>query len=318
MIETPATGRKSRRTGHFAATKAGPQGKLVGMPLVGKPGERPDEQLLEKLQQQLGVRFRDPEVLVRAVTHASWANENPVRVDGAPTQNNERDEFLGDAVLDLATSHLIMERFPISNEGELSRLRAALVNERRLADVARRIGLGDFLLLGKGEEMSGGREKESLLADVLEAIVGAIYQEAGYPAALEFLAGHLVPDLEELGAPGFDRDFKTRLQELAQSRLKATPRYALVREVGPDHEKVFEVNLLIGGKVHGTGSGRSKKEAEQAAAKDALARLDGEAEAARGGNGADGNANGEGGGAEPAAGKDPPGGPAGKPAEDVR
>lgn len=299
-----------------------PRGRLGGMPLVGKPGERPDQKLLEKLQRQLGVRFRDPEVLVRAMTHASWANENPLRVDGAPTQNNERDEFLGDAVLDLATSHLIMERFPISNEGELSRLRAALVNERRLADVARRIGLGDFLLLGKGEEMSGGREKESLLADVLEAVVGVIYQEIGYSAALKFLADHLVPDLEELGVPGFDRDFKTRLQELAQSRLKATPRYALVREVGPDHEKIFEVNLLIGGKVHGTGSGRSKKEAEQAAAKDALARLELDAAVTRaedgnGGGAGDGSGNGNGSDAAGSAQeKSSPGG--NKPAEDPR
>ncbi len=244
------------------------------MPLIGKPGETPDPAIVDAVHARLGFRFEDTEVLVRALTHASFANENPVRVDGKPTANNERDEFLGDAVLDLATSHMIMERYPSAPEGELSRLRASLVNERRLADVARGIGIGDFLLLGRGEEMSGGRGKESLLADGLEAVVGAIYQVAGYGAALRFLSAHFAPFLLELGAPGFDHDYKTRLQEIAQSKLKATPRYALAREHGPDHDKTFEVNLLIAGQVRGVGTGKSKKEAEQAAAKDALVALE--------------------------------------------
>ena len=247
---------------------------MSGMQLVAKPGDTPDPKVVAHAQQLLGIRFQDPEVLVRAMTHASWANENPLRSDGAPTQNNVRDEFLGDAVLDLAASHLIMERFPRSPEGELSRLRASVVNERRLADVARRIGIGELLLLGKGEEMSGGRAKESLLADGFEAIVGAIYLERGYPAALDFLREQFQPFLEELSQPGFDRDYKTRLQELAHSRLKATARYVLVAESGPDHEKTFEVNLLLNGQVRGVGSGKSKKEAEQSAAKSAIAAIE--------------------------------------------
>src|SRR5579859_3812558 len=133
------------------------------MPLISKAGEKPGGEALEGVYSRLGVRFRDPEALVRALTHSSFANENPLRTDGAPTANNERDEFLGDAVLDLAASHLIMERFPSAAEGELSRLRASLVNERRLADISRRVGVGEWLLLGRGEELSGGREKESLL-----------------------------------------------------------------------------------------------------------------------------------------------------------
>lgn len=261
------------------------------MPLVTRPGDPPDAKVLAQASEMLGIQFRNPDALVRALTHTSWANENPVRTDGQPTQNNERDEFLGDAVLDLATSHLIMERFPRAPEGELSRLRASIVNERRLADVARRIGIGDLLLLGKGEEMSGGREKESLLADALEAIVGVLYQERGYAVALDFLRAQFADFLDELSRPGFDRDFKTRLQELAQSRLKSTPRYVLASEEGPDHDKTFEVNLLLSGQIRGMGKGKSKKEAEQEAAKNALEWLekrDAE-EGARAGDGANGD-----------------------------
>jgi dsRNA-specific ribonuclease len=134
--------------------------------------------------------------------------------------------------------------------------------------------MGEMLILGKGEESSGGRNKDSLLADAFEAIVGAVYQESGFGAALRFLRKQFKPFLEELSQPGFDRDFKTRLQELAQSRLKATPRYALVKELGPDHDKTFEVSLSIGGQVRGIGTGKSKKEAEQAAAKSALESLE--------------------------------------------
>ena len=246
------------------------------MPSALRPGETPDEKVLAAIYAQLGVTFRSPEVLVRALTHASWANENPTLPDGRPAGNNERDEFLGDAVLDLAASHLIMERFPRSNEGELSRLRASVVNERRLASLAKASGVGELLVLGKGEEMSGGRSKESLLADAFEAIVGAIYQERGYDAALEFLRRQFAGILEELGEPGFDRDYKTRLQELAQNVLKLTPRYQLVREQGPDHDKTFEVNLLLSGQVKGTGHGKSKKEAEQEAARSAILALEAE------------------------------------------
>lgn len=233
-----------------------------------------DPKALERAQKLLGLRFKDPQSLVRALTHSSFSNENPVQPDGTATLNNERDEFLGDAVLDLATSHLIMERFPKSAEGELSRLRASIVNERRLADAARTLGIGEFLSLGKGEESSGGRTKESLLADAFEAIVGAIYQERGYLAALRFLRTRFAPYLEELAQPGFDRDYKTRLQEIAQSKLKATVRYILAGEQGPDHDKTFEVNLLIAGQVRGVGQGKSKKEAEQAAARSALEALE--------------------------------------------
>ena len=234
------------------------------------PGETPDPKTLAAICEQLGVRFRSPAVLVRALTHSSWANENPILPDGTPSENNERDEFLGDAVLDLAASHLIMEKFPRATEGELSRLRASVVNERQLASLARGIGVGDLLVLGKGEESSGGRAKESLLADGFEAIVGALFQESGWDAALAFLRTQFASALDALGTPGSDRDYKTRLQEIAQNVLKVTPRYALVRESGPDHDKTFEVNLLLAGRVRGTGLGKTKKEAEQQAARAAI------------------------------------------------
>ena len=244
------------------------------MPAALTPGETPDAKTLAAIHQQLGVPPLPVGVLVRALTHTSWANENPVMPDGSTTLNNERDEFLGDAVLDLAASHLIMERFPRSTEGELSRLRASLVNERMLASFSKTIGVGELLVLGKGEEMSGGRVKESLLADGFEAIVGAIFQVHGYDASLTFLRARWAGAILALGEPGADRDYKTRLQEFAQNILKATPRYTLVRETGPDHDKTFEVNLLLDGKVKGTGLGKSKKEAEQAAARSALEALE--------------------------------------------
>jgi ribonuclease-3 len=240
------------------------------------PGHLPNAKTLASIHEQLGVKL-SAEVLLRALTHTSWANENPVLPDGRPTANNERDEFLGDAVLDLAASHLIMERFPKATEGELSRLRASLVNERQLASIAKALGVGELLVLGKGEDTSGGRAKESLLADGFEAIVGAIYQESGWEAALGFLRARFAQVLDSLGTPGSDRDYKTRLQEIAQNVMKVVPKYALVSESGPDHDKTFEVNLLLGGKVRGTGKGKSKKEAEQAAARDALEAIDAEA-----------------------------------------
>ena len=237
------------------------------------PGHLPDAKTLAAIHAQLGVTL-SAEVLLRALTHSSWANENPVLPDGRPTGNNERDEFLGDAVLDLAASHLIMERFPKATEGELSRLRASLVNEKQLAVIAKGIGVGELLVLGKGEDTSGGRAKESLLADGFEAIVGAVYQESGWDAALSFLRVRFAPALDALGTPGSDRDYKTRLQEIAQNVMKVSPKYSLVSESGPDHDKTFEVNLLLAGKVKGTGKGKSKKEAEQAAARAALEALD--------------------------------------------
>jgi ribonuclease III len=169
---------------------------------------------------------------------------------------------------------MLMERFPEHPEGELSKLRAAVVNEAQLAELAVKIGLGDFLYLGKGEDGTGGREKPSLLSDAFEAVLGAVYLDRGFKKSFELLARIYDSILERAGGVGFVKDYKTRLQEVSQSRFKEVPRYKLVRTFGPDHRKTFEVTLFINGESLGSGTGGSKKAAEQEAARDALVKLE--------------------------------------------
>jgi len=191
-------------------------------------------------------------------------------------QHNERLEFLGDAVLSLVMSEYLASTLPQSSEGALSKLKAQLVSESSLAQVARRLGLGEYLKLGRGEDRSKGREKDSLLADALEAVLAAVHLDGGFDASrmvtrhifAEELT-HIVAQQEQPGAS----DYKTQFQEWCQKRHDTLPRYATVRETGPDHQKSFEVELSIQGEVVGVGSGRSKKEAEQQAAKQALQQL---------------------------------------------
>ena len=181
--------------------------------------------------------------------------------------DNERLEFLGDAVIDLAVSHRLMERFPTAREGDLSKMRAAVVDEQGLSEMARALDLGSLLRLGRGEELTGGRRKASLLADAMEAVIAAVYLGDGLAPVLRLVDRFLGEAFARAAAGTLDRDFKTQLQELAQSRLRATPRYRVVAEHGPDHSKTFEVETDLRGEVVGGGAGRSKKDAEQAAAK---------------------------------------------------
>ena len=226
-------------------------------------------QRVELLETRVGYAFPDRSLALTALTHKSWVNENR----DAGSEDNERLEFLGDAVVDLAVSWRLMERLPEAREGEMSRIRASLVSTDALAPVARELGLGDLLRLGKGEESTGGRAKQSLLANTVEAVVGAVYLADGLGPVMDFVDRFLLSRLD-LSAPlGSVRDYKTRLQEQAQSHLSAVPRYKVVGETGPDHAKVFEIAVVIGGKPYGRGAGRSKKEAEQAAAREALAAL---------------------------------------------
>lgn len=227
-----------------------------------------DERAHRALEARLGHRFADPARLRVALTHRSVAGEGP---------NNETLEFLGDAVLDLAVSDLLMHRHPRAREGDLSKLRAALVNAPTLADKARALELGALLRLGKGEERSGGRQKESILAAAYEAVLGAVYQDAGYEAARAVVARAFADDVAADVAAGAG-DYKTRLQELTQRRHHLSPAYELVEEQGPDHAKQFVVRLSVGGRVLGCGRGASKKAAEQAAAMAALATIEGEDE----------------------------------------
>jgi ribonuclease-3 len=221
------------------------------------------------LSARLGVPLPDAALAAAAVTHKSYVNEHRQ----AGLADNERLEFLGDAVLDLAVSHRLMERFPEAQEGELSKMRASMVDEAALARLARALELGPLLRLGRGEEQTGGREKASLLADALEAVVAVVFLGSGLDGVLRVL-DRFLPDAFELAAAGtLDRDWKTQVQEQAQGRLRATPRYRVVAESGPDHEKTFQVELDLRGEVLGRGQGRSKKDAEQAAARMALAAL---------------------------------------------
>jgi ribonuclease-3 len=223
------------------------------------------------LELRLGYRFRDRALIERALTHKSFLNENP----RAGREDNERLEFLGDAVLDLAVGHLLMEAYPGRAEGELSKTRAQIVSEPGLAEVAGELGLGQWLFLGRGEEQTGGRRKPSLLADACEAVFAAIYLDAGFGEALDVVRRLFGARVTGGGGAGA-ADFKTRLQERAQADLKLQPRYAVISTAGPDHDKTFEVAILLGDREYGRASGKSKKEAEQKAAEQALARLDGE------------------------------------------
>ncbi len=223
------------------------------------------------IEEQLGYRFRQGELLETALTHRSLSATRK-----AP--NNEKLEFLGDSVLELAISDLLMQQFPHFHEGELSKLRASLVNTRSLAHKARDLGLGRALRLGKGEEKNGGRNKDSILGAGYEALLGAVYLDRGFVAARRVVARQFAADIKTLSLAGVG-DWKTRLQELTQKLFRATPTYTLVRESGPDHEKDFVSQISVGGRTLGRGAGPSKKSAEQAAANEALQALQTEADA---------------------------------------
>lgn len=229
------------------------------------------DERLAALEARLLVDVGDRPTALNALTHKSYCNEHR----DEQCVDNERLEFLGDAVVDLAISQRLMERFPNASEGELSKLRALIVNEEALAKIARKIGIGDLLLLGRGEELTGGREKSSVLADALEAVLGAIYKSGGMTRVLELIDRFFTPVLEGVAAGASGQDYKTLLQEDVQNRLRVSPRYRVVNETGPDHEKVFEVEVTIGAEIFARSTGRSKKEAEQAAAQKTLAMLGG-------------------------------------------
>jgi len=225
--------------------------------------ERKEE--LAKLQKTLGYSFRDVRLLNKALTHKSYANET-----GKNLKHNERFEFLGDSVLDLIVSEYMIRKYSDYNEGALSKIRAGVVNESSLAKLARKIDLGNFLLLGRGEEMSGGRSKSSLLANTYEALAGAIYYDSDLKSAAKVFLPNFKKEIKAYIETPESRDFKSDLQEYSQNKMACIPVYKVTKEIGPDHEKQFEVVVSIKDKSLGKGMGRSKKEAEQAAAKMAL------------------------------------------------
>jgi ribonuclease III len=228
-------------------------------------------QELESLARRLEYRFRNLGLLDQALRHSSYAHDNP-----GSGLSNERLEFLGDAVLALTVSTLLLARFPESSEGEMSRGRAALVNARQLASLARRLGLGAYLLLGRGEEVQSGREKPSLLANALEALLGAIYLDSGLEVVSRLTEDWFSP-LIATALPG--QDFKTSLQELTHARYKTPPAYHLMAESGPGHARHFQVEVRLQDRPLAQGEGRTKKEAEQRAACRALKILQGDSPA---------------------------------------
>ncbi len=224
---------------------------------------------LSELQEKMGIRFADQLLLQQALTHASYLNEDPSWSLG----DNERLEYLGDAVVDFLAADYLYHRFPHLPEGELTDLRARLVCTEALARLAEFLDLGDRLRMGHGEERSGGRARASVLADALEALLGAVYLDQGLAAARGFLVPLLEPLVESLQDRGELRDAKTRLQEWSQSALRVTPEYVMVSETGPDHAKSFRVQVMVEGAVMGEGMGTSKQAAERAAARSALERV---------------------------------------------
>jgi ribonuclease-3 len=229
------------------------------------------EERVAALETKLGLPLGDKKLALASLTHKSYCNEH--RDEGV--EDNERLEFLGDAVVDLVVSQALMQRFPQADEGELSKLRAVVVNEEGLGRVARAMGLGELLLLGRGEDRTGGRTKGSVLADALEAVIGAVFLTDGLVGAAALVERHFAGVLAGLLDGKGGEDFKTRLQEEVQKKLHLSPRYRVVGEVGPDHDKVFTVEVSIDHEAYGRGEGRNKKEAEQAAAQKTLEMLAG-------------------------------------------
>jgi ribonuclease III len=229
----------------------------------------PENAIHENLERALGYRFKRAEQLTTALRHSSFVNEQPQ----SGISSNERLEFLGDAVLNLAISHLLMKRHPDVAEGELSRNRAQLVNETQLAAIARQIGLGPHLLLGKGEALTDGREKNSILADAIEAVIAAIYLDGGFDAAFGFVERQFREGLRNANRACYETDYKSMLQERVQSTNHEVPRYQVIDEIGPDHDKTFRVRMTVAG-ITAEGDGKSKKLAEQEAARAGLEQLE--------------------------------------------
>jgi ribonuclease-3 len=228
-----------------------------------------DRERVARLAEKVRAPLADRATALIAVTHKSWVNEH--RGEGA--EDNERLEFLGDAVIDLLVSEYLMAHFPLAREGDLSKLRAAVVDEPGLAAMGRALQLGELLRLGRGEELTGGREKASVVADAMEAVIAAVFLEGGLAAVHRLIDPFLEEAYARAASGSLDRDFKTQLQEQAQARFRTSPRYRVVAEVGPDHSKTFEIEVELRGEVLGKGSGRSKKDAEQAAARMAVEAL---------------------------------------------
>lgn len=224
-----------------------------------------NKEQVEGLQNELGIVFKEHNILINALIHRSFINE----VKGQ-FEHNERLEFLGDAVLELIVTEHLYEKYPDRPEGDLTSFRAALVRTESLAETSKKLNLGKYILMSKGEESTGGRERPYILANTFEALLGAIYLDNGMETARNFVANNLFGKLEGIVKDRLDIDNKSKLQEISQEVLKVTPTYESIKEEGPDHEKIFTLAVLIESHKFGEGKGQSKQEAAQNAAKDAL------------------------------------------------
>ena len=223
---------------------------------------------LELFQKYAQIRFRRLELLNLAFAHRSYANES-----GQDLDDNEKLEFLGDSVLGLVVSDYMVRTLRDHSEGDMARIKSFVVSEASLAGIARALRVDNFILVGRGEEVSGGRSRDTLLADAMEAIIGAYYVDSGMKAATDFIRRFLVPEINRVLEDRHEKDYKSMLQELAQQTLKTHPRYRVVGRQGPEHDKTFVVEVVVRDKVYGPGEGKNKKTAEQAAAAIAYAAL---------------------------------------------
>ena len=265
--------------------------KNRGFHVRGLPADAARRAALRRLQRRAGVRFRDLALLNLALCHRSYAHEagvpasgrgKPANGHGKPAAakrpgaaNNEKLEFLGDAVLGLAISDELFNTSGQRTEGDLARVKSFVVSEEALYDWATRLDLSSYVLIGRGEELTGGRTKKAILADAMEAIIGAFYLDSGTAAAQEFVLRSLRPEIERVASNNHRQDFKTLLQQLAQKRFRSHPRYRVVKREGPDHDRTFWIAVQLGGQTYGPGSGKNKKAAEQQAAARAYSALTG-------------------------------------------
>tara|TARA_B100000614_G_scaffold261759_1_gene292445 strand:+ start:1116 stop:1964 length:849 start_codon:yes stop_codon:yes gene_type:complete len=227
----------------------------------GNPLDGARKKELQLFENQAGLRFRKLELLNQAFSHRSHANEM-----GDGVANNERLEFLGDSVLGLVVAEYLYQELSDRPEGDLARIKSYVVSEDSLAAIARSLRVDNFILIGKGEEHSGGRGKKAILADALEAIIGAYFLDSGFKPARKFILTYLVPEIHKVLEDRHRKDYKTLLQEYVQKRFKTYPRYTLQKRTGPDHDRTFWIEVEVAGSVFGPGEGKNKKEAEQAAA----------------------------------------------------
>jgi len=236
---------------------------LKNLPVNG--GAMNTEDTMKNISKRLGVKWKNTDLLCNALTHSSFSTEGKGR-----TASNQRLEFLGDAVLELVVSEFLYHSFPQYAEGDLTKLRASIVCEPSLSRVARKLGLGEYLYMSRGEEKSGGRDRPSILADAFESVLGAVYLDGGLKEAGKFALDHLSEVIADVLEGRVDRDYKTELQEILQKRSSSPVSYVILKEDGPAHNRFFTAGVLFMGKQMGVGTGHSKKEAEQQAARHAL------------------------------------------------